>query len=165
MRTIKIRKDTIEQMKNIICINGDNYNFTSKRKLNHFLARVNNDTSYWLVELNELYISVFSEYRRAWFLMRSQNGKTNLRAESICLTHLQAVEDRFNHITSVASGTMIVFVNLKKICLFLSIAAAELETIHKNKNNTMQRHALRIINKRLTAITYEIANYKPLVIE
>jgi hypothetical protein len=160
MKTIQIRKDTIEQTKNMICVNGNHYKFTSKRALNKFIASINKDCTSWIIELNEIYIQVFTEYRRAWFIMRSYKG-SNLRTESICLTHLQAVEDRFTHITNMRGGAFILFVDIKKICLFLSTCCNEIERLHFLKNNTMQRHQIKIINKRLCAITYEINNYKP----
>jgi hypothetical protein len=55
-----------------------------------------------------------------------------------------------------------VFVDLKKICHYLNVVAKELEAMHRLKNNTMPRHAVAIIGKRLIQLIEEINSYKPI---
>jgi hypothetical protein len=161
MKTITIRNDNFEQSKNMVCINGNYFTFSSKRKLNQFIARINYTTTLWLVELNEIYIQLFVEYRRAWFVMRSKKGH-DMRAETVCHTHFDAVANRFMNITRTNAGAYMVFVDLKKICHYLNVVAKELEAMHRLKNNTMPRHAVAIIGKRLIQLIEEINSYKPI---
>lgn len=162
MRHIQLKKDYSEQTKNVLLINGEFITFKSKRELNRFAAILNRKINDWLIELNELYISVFAEYRRAWFLMWTHRGY-NMKADTVCHTHLNAVEDRFNHLTSRAQGGFVVFIDLKKICMFLTVCCNELEIVHQQKNNTMAKHSIIIANKRIAYLLNEINNYKPIM--
>lgn len=159
MKTIHIKKGTDEQIKKTLCIAGDVVTFASKRELNRAIAQINRDSTLFLIELNEMYIQLFSEYRRAWFQMKSYRGM-NYRTENAIRTQLDFVANRFDHLTSYEHSAFILFVDLKKICLFLQTAADELAAFYRTKNNTMPAHGIDIIKKRLVVLTAEIVAYR-----
>src|SRR6266567_9496658 len=108
---------------NRICVE-----YKSKRDMAAFLADTNRYLTQTMIELNEIYIQVFMEYRRTWFILQnSKSGKkVNLfDQERRIKSSLQAVDDMFERTGNTYTGTsdaVYSFVNLAKICGFMKDA-------------------------------------------
>jgi hypothetical protein len=145
---------------NRICVE-----YASKREMNYFIAATNRVLTKYLIELNETYISVFSEYRRTWFLMQNvKNGKivNQYDRERKIKSHLDCVADMFDRAGNTFAGSsdaVYSFISLAKICGFLSEAINELSALHRKRNNTIQYHLMEITAEKLKKLESELMAY------
>jgi hypothetical protein len=163
MKTIKF-KISEEAQSNFIVLLGNGHRFTvkSKREYNRILAAMNRKCTGWMIESNEIFIDLLINYRRAWLLMRNNKSGYNYKAETICNTHLEAIDNRLNHLANRSGSDLYMyFIDMKKILLFGRVICTELIGFYEQKNNAVMVYGIKSIEKRIMIIQNEILNYKP----
>lgn len=143
----------------MIFFNGSTIRFNTKKETAAAAVKINRFAQSVAIELNEIYIQLFAEYRRAWFGLRGY--KMNFyRLEVSAANNFAAVADRFNHLTFSARAEFLIFTDLKKISMFLAAVAEDLIGWHSLKKNTISRLSVAVILERLGAITEKINGFK-----
>jgi len=149
--------------------NGTRNAFANKKEAKKFLADTNRFLTKKLIDLNEIYYRAFVEYRQIWFLLYNvkQGKKTNYREdEKTIKAGLDAVEHFFDKIASSFSSTdYTVFIDAKKICLYLSEVLKCLVELNKRRNNTVAYYTLENLLSRVTTLANEINGYSKQVLE
>jgi len=145
---------------NSVCVR-----FASKRHIREFLAETNRFLTRSMVELNELYITIFSEYRRIWFtLMNFKNGiNVNYSADERELSKIiNDIADQFNRAGNTYHGTASgawSFIHLQNVCFMMKAASGIMIELNKKRNNTIQYHTLEVLVERITVLETRIINY------
>jgi len=137
--------------------NGIKKSFDNKAKAQKFLNEVSKYLTYKLHECNELYICVFTLYRRAWFYFDHNKPGSNFAdlyaKDRLCEAHMIGITETFNILykrANWANGNHFVFVH------FNNILHALIETL----NVLMELYAGRSAG----AINYEIEILKTKVV-
>lgn len=166
MKTINIQHRHKKQKTIEICLgNGSRLLFTSKRNANAYLAETNRFLTKCLVVLNATYSSLFAEYRDFWLVSSNTNGGTRTNYNNICnkvKSNLDAagdIFDKFNLQYKSIADPYFSFIDLRKVCIFLSEAAKELQNIHKKRNHTANYYNCMVLNERLLLTMEKLLNY------
>lgn len=139
--------------------------FASKRNVREFLADTNRFLTRSMVELNELYINVFIEYRRIWFTMMNFKSGTNvnlIQQENGMQRKIVDIADQFSRAGNTYHGSASggwSFVHLQNICFMMKDINQEMIDLNKKRNNTIQYHTLEILNERISILENRICNY------
>jgi len=139
--------------------------FASKRHTREFLAETNRFLTRSMVELNELYITVFTEYRHIWFtLMNVKNGvPVNLASDEREMQKIiNDVADQLNRAGNTYHGTASgawAFVHLQNACFMLKELNGLIIALNKKRNNTVQYHVLEVLQERISIIENRLVNY------
>lgn len=163
MKTIKF-KVSDQAQSNFIVLLGNGHRFTvkSKREYNYILAAMNRKCTAWMIEANDIFIDLLVHYRRAWLLMRNNKTGYNYKAETIIYTHLEAIDNRLNHLANRSGCDMYMyFIDMKKVLLFGRVICTELIAFYKQKNNAVMVYGVMAVEKRIMIVQNEILNYKP----
>lgn len=165
MRTVHLSKITpTDKGHNIALGNGTRTSFANKKDAKKFLADTNRFLTHRLIELNEIYSNAFVQYRQLWFtLSNSRRGtRTSYKEdEKTIKAGLDTVHHFFDRISGAGYGfdDYMVFVDCRKICLFLSEVLKCLVHLNKKRNNTVQYYSLENMLTRCVQISEEISNY------
>lgn len=139
--------------------------FASKRDMAAFLADTNRFLTSCMVELNEFYIAIFTQYRNMWFTMMNYKTGTavNMIQDERRLQKLiDDIMDQFNRCGNTAHGTASgawAFIHLQNICLMMGECLEMLREINKKRNNTYSYHSLETLNARIKTLEKTICNY------
>lgn len=139
--------------------------FASKRNIREFLADTNRFLNRVIIELNELYITLFAEYRRIWLtLMNFKSGNiTNLAQEEREMQkNINDIADQFSRVGNSAHGTSSgawSFIHLQNVCFMMNAVITQIVKISKARNNTAQYHSLEILIERITILANRLGNY------
>jgi hypothetical protein len=145
---------------NRICVK-----FASKRDMAAFLADTNRFLTSSMVELNEFYISIFTQYRNMWFTMMNYKTGTTvnmLQDERHLQKLIDDIMDQFNRCGNTAHGTASgawAFIHLQNICLMMGECLEMLIEINKKRNNTYTYHSLQTLSNRIKSLEKTICNY------
>lgn len=143
MKAIQLTKfDAAKDGYTVYLGNATWHKVPSKRAAKKFLAETNRFLTAQMVELNEIYMFAFTQYRLAYFIFRNEkNGhKTNYsHIERQVKYHLQTVEELFDRTFTVVGENKNAwsFINTFKICFALSEAIKALAEINRSRNNTV----------------------------
>jgi hypothetical protein len=150
--------------------NGIVKKFTAKAEADKFLNEVSKFLTYKLHECNELYISVFAYYRRAWFYFDHNKHKPSkgrdladlYSKERECDHHLLSCHNTFNLLykrANWANGNHFVFVHFNTILTGLLETVKILAFIYENKSIGGIQYELEILSKKITYCKRTIDNY------
>lgn len=136
--------------------NGIVKKFSNKAQAQRFLNEVSKYLTYKLHECNELYISVFSYYRRAWFYFdhnKHTNNKLGLYdKDKFCEDTLQHLAQSFNILyrrANWANGNHFVFVHFNNITNGLQCVVQALQILYENKSNAAVSYELQILKTKI----------------
>jgi len=141
--------------------NGFSCYFTSKRHADQFAVATKTFLTDCLIELNELYIDVWTDYRRNWFYFSgrtTESHKAMRKVESEILRSMQAVENCFGKIENTRD-------NFAPWRLISNALASILEIVHhlhlvrKKRNEYVERKNLEILKKRAHSLIYLMSDY------
>lgn len=139
--------------------------FASKRNVREFLAETNRFLNRTMVELNELYIVIFTEYRRIWFtLMNFKNGvNVNLSQQERDMQKIIGdIADQFNRAGNTYHGTASggwSFVHLQNATFMMKEITKQMIDLNKRRNNTIQYHTLEVLEERISLLESRLVNY------
>lgn len=131
--------------------NGLTFRFSSIRDLRAFLAETSRFLNIKVYELNEIFIEVLSNYRRAWFYLNPQEDQKIKNS-------IQGIERAFNSIIS-RHKDYYVFLDFSNICRLLIEILIILISIKKKRNNHLDTHLLHTVISRITFIEGKIKGY------
>lgn len=134
---------------------GDGYRFmfTDMKVANNFLAETNRFINNKMAEINEAYITVFTEFRRLWYDL-SRSDTRSVRAI------LNQVDKEIELIFSRYDNPN--FLILKKIIVIFDLLNDALEFFidkYKKSNNWSFAHRLEGIVKYYLSLKYDVKNY------
>lgn len=142
---------------------GRKFKFKSKRDGRRFLAETNRFLTSCVVAINDIYINVFREYRYCWFMCLNINGGTRnnfLMEEQTIRNNLHAVEEIFiRSLNTENRDAFMIFINLNKLCMYLSESAALMIMLNKRRNNTIAYHNLNAYKQRAIDIQLQLKEY------
>lgn len=147
--------------------NGIVRSYTTKKQAQAFLTEVSRFLTYKLHECNELYISVFTMYRRAWFYFDHNKPKArpigDLREkERLCEYHLHQIAETFTTLyrrSSWANGNHFVFVHFATILTGLADIMKVLNFVYSNKSTAGVLYEIEILQTKITYCRRTIENY------
>lgn len=165
MRAIALRSITVtEKGYSVFLGNGSLNNFKNKKLALQFLADTTRFINIKAVELNDLYCQVFIIYRQSYFTFFTPAREKKyeyMKLEQTVRNNLDIAAEMFDKLTGMhASNNTYCFIDIQKICFFLTPAVEALITVNKNRNNTIVAHLLGTFTERLTRIAKEITEYK-----
>lgn len=176
MKKIKI-KGLTEPDKNSVFINSRFYTvnlgngikkqFLNKADAVKFVNEVSKYLTYKLHECNELYISAFTYYRRAWFYFDNDKvTKSNLAdlyaSDRNCNYYLTAINETFEILykrANWANGNHFVFVHFNNILENLSAVTRILIDLYSTKSAGAVLYELEILSNKITYCKRTIDNY------
>lgn len=166
MKHIQLKNNTSKQNTIEICLgNGKRLQFTSKRNANAYIAETNRYLTKCMVILNTTYSCLFAEYRDFWLVASNTTGGTRTNYTSICSkikSNLDAAGDvfeKFNTLYKSATDPFFSFIDLRKVCIFLSEAAEQLTAIHKKRNHTANYYNCMVLCDRCKMVNDNLINY------
>lgn len=169
MKSVQLtRINTRDRKHEVFLGNGSRTVFGNKKEAKKFLADASRFMTKKLVDLNEIYSRVFVEYRQLWFLLSNHKGtKTNyLQEERAIKDGLDTVNHFFDKVANNRGfSDYTVFIDARKICLFLSETIKALVYLNKRRNNTVTYYSLENLLTRCTELATEINNYGGKVLE
>lgn len=139
--------------------------FASKRHVRYFLADTNRFLNAAMIELNEYYIRLFSEYRNIWFtMMNFKNGSmVNQADKERQLSKLvMDIMDQFNRAGNSFTGSANAgwaFIHLQNICLMQKEMLQLLIDLNKKRNNTYTYQSLHTLTRHITDVEKRICTY------
>jgi hypothetical protein len=141
--------------------NGFSCQFTSKRDADKFAVSTKSFLTDCLIELNELYIDVWTDYRRNWFYFTgrtTESHKAMHKVESEIINSLQAVENCFGKIERTTDNFTPWRLISKAISSVLDIID-HLFLVRKKRNEYVERKNLEILRKRAHSLIYSMSDY------
>ena len=168
MKKIKIDKISLADKSSSLIINNKfhsislgngitNY-YSNIRDLRKFLANTNFFLNSALVELNSIYVGIFSEYRSLWFY-QLPNYLIN---EGIFQKEFYSLIKTFDLIvlrSNWENGNQFVFKWMFSICDSLYNVSAILERVCIKHNNYLSKRRILLFKKIAALIKYELKNY------
>lgn len=148
--------------------NGVKRKFRNKKEALAFLAEVSRLLTYKLHETNELYISLFTYYRRAWFYFDHNPGAGRhayadwYKMERICRNNIETIENMFDVIYrrhQGENGNYFVFNNFYTIFDAMQKVIANLYALYEPKGMAGVLYELEILNKKVAYCRRTIENY------
>lgn len=167
MKNITLSKNFDNTTEFYVCLgNGKKMLFHNKRKATAFVADTNRFLTKCLVILNTTYANLFDEYRSFWLVASNSKGgntRSNYTAIAAEVKHnLDAAGEQFEkfnlHYKSGADPYFS-FIDLKKICWFLTTAADALTKIHKKRNHTANYYNCMVLAERCQLIEEKLLHY------
>ena len=170
MKTVHLTKINSKQRSQheVFLGNGARNSFANKKDAKKFLTDTSRFMTRKLVDLNEIYTRTFCEYRQLWFLLSNHVGKkTNyLQQERAIKAGIDTVGDFFDKIASNRGwNDYYIFIDAKKICLFLTETLTALIYLNKKRNNTVTYYSLENLHSRCVELSNEINEYGVKVLE
>lgn len=164
MKTIYLKRIATQQTNYTILLgNGSRVNYTSKRAYLYAIAALQREMTRLFVELNEIYILLYTEYRRAWLVTHNHITGLNYKTEYSVKNNLEAAVSKLDHIYfKKEHDSFILGIEIKKITMFLRIACQALEDFYNKKNAVINYYSVLTLNKRLLFILESI-NYSGFV--
>lgn len=146
--------------------NGIVKQFLNKAEATAFLNEVSKYLSYKMHECNELYISAFTYYRRAWFYFDHNKPLSNTAdlyaMERQCEYSINAISDTFKILykrANWANGNHFVFVHFNTINNNLLDIVKVLQKLYENKSQAAILYELEILNNKIIYCKRTIENY------
>jgi len=139
--------------------NGVTRYFADRKKADRFLSETNRFLNEKIFEVNMLYVDVFSEYRRVWFVIMGKRDE--LCAESM-VAQLHQVERTFNLMINRAgftNGNHFVFKYFIDILNILTSICESIAGIYRSKKNYPDAHHIAVIEKRIDGVRKQIEGY------
>jgi hypothetical protein len=139
--------------------NGLRRVFVSKKDAARFLAETNRFLLQRVVELNEIYIRAYSEYRRAWFVIqhfKEPGRKHYIVVQEKIKWNLEAAADQFDRVFSHRSDNAFSFISALKICMFIKEASDQIAGINKARNITYNTHVCERLALDVVRVSEEI---------
>ena len=148
--------------------NGITRTFSNKAAANAFLSEVSRYLTYKMHECNELYISCFTLYRRAWFYF-DHNKNTMQRSlgdlyhrERVCEQSIRNVSDTFTILykrSNWVNGNHFVFVHFSNILTNLQQICENLQYLYENKSSPAINYELEILRTKIIYCRKTIEQY------
>ena len=138
--------------------NGITNYYSNVRDLRKFLANTNSFLNSELVELNTIYIGLFSEYRNLWFYQLSKdliNEETFRKEFYSLMKNFDLIILRSNW----ENGNQFVFKWMFSICDSLHNVAEILERVCIRQNNYLSKRRILLFKKMAALIKYELKKY------
>lgn len=148
--------------------NGIHKKFKNKADAVKFLNEVSKFLTYKMHECNELYISTFGYYRRAWFYfdhdkVTSKNDLAGLyKLERQCEDAIQIINNAFNLLYRRArseNGNYFVFTHFHNILHALETMVQNVNAVYENKSVAGINYELEILNHKIRFCRRTIDNY------
>jgi hypothetical protein len=121
-----------------------------------YITAVNNELNYFLVQINELIIECFSQYRRCWFYfdLRLSMEREILDAFKSIDKSLQMAIERGHW----ENGNAFAPLNLKNAALLLIDICENLQKLHSERFNAAEKQILQSIIDRIKYLIEKIEN-------
>jgi hypothetical protein len=146
--------------------NGIVKKFSNKAQGQRFLNDVSKYLTYKLHECNELYISAFGYYRRAWFYFDHNKHTSNKLGlydkDKFCEETLIQISETFNILyrrANWANGNHFVFVHFNNITNGLQSVTEALISLYENKSAPAIGYELQILKTKIVYCQRTIDKY------
>lgn len=149
-----------------ICLgNGKIINYTSVKAARADLAKINRQLNVWLCDMNEIYISIFTQYRRAWFYYYDAQTKTNNSANENklkdCLDFINECLNRSVTNTSGVNGQALAWNFFNKAIRESLNACSELDKLYKRRSMNAERLFIAAMVDRINYLKLSLENLSP----
>lgn len=129
--------------------------FDDHKKAKIFLVGVSDFLTFKLFELNEIYIELFTHYRRAWFYIDNTQDK-NILTETRTIDHsFKLCFERSNW----QNGSHYVFNWIRSICESFQSIIRIIESMQIKRGNYAENRIMKALSKRIEYILNEIFSY------
>lgn len=148
--------------------NGITRKFTNKAQAKQFLSEVSKYLTYKLHECNELYITVFGYYRRAWFYFDhnpetgSHDHATWYKLERSCKDNIEMIAAVFDMVYQRhkgENGNHFVFNNFYTILNSMERIIQNINAIYDKKGMYDTKYQLEILNRKVLSCKRTIETY------
>jgi len=129
--------------------------FEDYKKAKIFLVGVNDFLTFKLFELNEIYIELFTHYRRAWFYIDNTQDKNIMK-------DTRTIDDCFKlcfERSSWTNGSHYVFNWIRSICDSFQSIIRIIENMQLKRGNYGEIRIMGAVSNRVQYILNEVFNY------
>ena len=129
--------------------------FEDIKKAKVFLVGVSDFLTFKLFELNEIYIELFSHYRRAWFYIDNTQDKN-------IMTETRTIDYSFKlcfERSDWESGSFYVFNWIRCICDSLQSIIKIIDSMQIKRGNYAEIRIMKTVSKRIELIMNEVFSY------
>jgi len=130
--------------------------FSDIKEARTFLVKTNDFLTFKLFEFNEIYIEVFSHYRRAWFYLDNTQESATRAAISAIENNYKLIMDRSHW----QNGPILVQNWIRQIANELNTALIIIEEMHRKRGNWAEmRVVVSSIRTRIGYLIAEVQKY------
>jgi hypothetical protein len=142
--------------------NGKLIHIGSERNSLAFLNEVNRFLNLELVELNEIFIEVHSEFRRSWIYLDPSQENWYKLAEQKARRAVSSIPELFDKcVRSVGSGAMHqVWSSLNTISLMMIDICEILHDLYEKRSQYYQMRRAQTLNARITSVIERLSEFE-----
>jgi hypothetical protein len=140
--------------------NGVSRYFTDKKQAERFLAETNRFLNEKIFEINQLYIDMFGEYRRAWFSFSGQRNEAMIQMNMVA--HLNQIERTMDLIISrcgFTNGNHFVFKHLTDVLKIMGSLCRQIADLRHAKKQYSESHQVKVIVRRIEVAVKDVEEY------
>jgi len=165
MKSIQLKQYThVKGIYKVSIGNGIHRDFKNKKSCLKFLVNCNRYLTIKLVEVNSIFVNLFTHYRRNWFYFdhNKNPGFELFEADRRCKKNLESISNVFDIMVERShyqNGNHFVFAHFKMILRDMKQVITLLQVLMKSKSNTVDFHELHIIYLTITKVEKEIFEF------
>jgi len=142
--------------------NGHLIHLGSLRTANNYMSEINRFINYQIIDLNENYISVYSDYRRAWLYLDPTWTAEYKTIKSLTAKCISIIDTKFESVFTYTGSNAIhnIWSTLNLICDNLTTTCNLLINLFLKRSSYYEIKKIELNRNRSTLIKETLKNYK-----